>query len=109
MTVLSKQDIPRPALPKETVDVPELGGEVVVQALLLRDQLDLSTKQLKTFGHFSHMLALTVVDANGDPIFSMEEWEVWGASHLDVALKLFGAVKRLSGMGDEEKKEPAPS
>ena len=39
MAVLKKSEIPVPDLPKEVVEVPELGGEVVVRGLLLRDRL----------------------------------------------------------------------
>src|SRR4026208_925770 len=110
MTVLSKQDIPRPSRPKETVAVPDLGGDVVVQALLLKEQFELSSApDAGVFGRITKMLSTSVVDAEGKPIFSVEEWEVWGATHIDATLLLLDTVKRLSGIGGDEKKDSAPS
>lgn len=104
---LTKADVKRPTLPKETVNVPELGGEVVVQGLLLKDRMELANQD--GFGRLSYMLSRCVLDAAGEPIFSVDEWEVFGGQNDSVALDLFGVASRLSGLGQQEKKPDAPS
>lgn len=106
---MKRNDIPRPILAKETIAIPELGGDVFVQGLLLKDQLRISTDA--GFGRMADMLSSTVVDEEGEPIFSIEEWEVFGGQNQTAAFKLFDAASRLSGMVPEvdEKKDDAPS
>jgi hypothetical protein len=107
MTVLRREDIPRPVVPKETVEVAELGGEVIVQGLMLDERLAIGA-EAELYGRVPTILSKSVVDAEGKPIFDKREWNLWGASHADATLKLFDTAMRLSGMA-EEKKEPAPS
>lgn len=101
MAVLKKSEIKRPVLPMETIDVPELGGEVIVQGLLLKDRLALFDAADKSHAAMSLMLASTVVDGNSEPIYTSEEWEKFGASHFNAALGLFDVARRLSGMNAE--------
>lgn len=98
MPVLNKSDIKEPMLPKETVTVPELGGDVVVRGLLLRDRLALFAKKEVDFGDFSKTLAVTVIDANGEPIFDQDGWENFGAANFAAAMNLFEVASRLSGL-----------
>jgi hypothetical protein len=108
---LEKSSIPRPVLARETVNVPELGGEVVVQALLLRDRLALSDAE-RSYALVADMLSRSVVDANGDPIFTAEEWEIFGATgaeHHEAAMSLWDKARAVSGMGGGEKNEQAQS
>jgi hypothetical protein len=100
---LKREDIPRPALKKESVDVPELGGEVQVRAMLLKDRLRLSTEV--GYGRIAEILACTVVDGEGALVFDVDEWEIFGGENQAVAFKLFDIAARLSGMTPEEKKE----
>jgi hypothetical protein len=109
---LNKNDIPRPVLPKEAVDVPELGGEVIVRALLLQDRLEFSSGGSAHYGKFAQMLARGVIDANDEPIFSAAEWEIFGAKEEGqaVAFRLFDVLQRLSGLGEAPDPNPqAPS
>lgn len=108
MTVLNKRDIQRPALEKETVEVPELGGEVVVQALDLPSMLELYEQGLSNARRMIAILHLCVVDNEGTPIFSVEEWGVWGAKNKQAALTLSEKAIAVSGIGDDEKKDQAP-
>jgi hypothetical protein len=107
MTVLNKSEIPRPVLPKETINIPELGGEVVVCGLILSERLTVARGQ--GFARMPDMLSRTVVDNEGNPIFSLDEWEIFGISNVAAVFKLFDVAKRLSGLDDDEKKDPAPS
>lgn len=106
---VKKADVKRPSLPKETKKVDALGGEVVVQGLLLSERLALSANRDKPFRHISETLAYTVRDADGEPVYSADEWEIFGAQNADTAFELFAIAQRLSGMGGEEKKDQAPS
>jgi hypothetical protein len=103
MGVLNKSDIKAPVLPKETVEVPELNGSVVVHGLLLKDRLAFFFNKEAGYGHLAKLLALTVMDAKGLPIFSEEEWEVWGAKKENFAatMKLFDVARRMSGLDAE--------
>lgn len=97
---LKKSDIKKPVLPKEAVQVDELGGEVIVRGLLLRQRLELfGNKQAEA--RIGQMLAATVIDAEGLPVFTADEWEEFGAVHFDACLKLFTVAQRLSGMALE--------
>lgn len=103
---LKKSDIPRPLPPAEAVHVDELGGEVIVRGLLLSERLEIAAGRGESrFDGVPKLLALTVVDADQVPIFSVQEWEAFGARHFEAAWKLFTVSQRISGMGggDAEK------
>lgn len=104
MALLKKANITAPVLPKETVAVDELGGEVVVRGLLLSERLALyatAGNDGRVFAQIPALLAQTVVDADGVAVFDAEQWEAFGAKHMDAALRLFGVAKRLSGLDAE--------
>lgn len=98
MAVINKDNVPPPVVPKETVTVPELGGDVIVRGLLLTDRIRFFQKEQSGKLAVSSMLAFTVIDANGDEIFTEEQWEAFGAKNFTVALDLFNKAKQLSGM-----------
>lgn len=104
---LKRDQIPAPVLPKEAHEVPELGGEVIVRGLLLRERLALfdDAQGGERFGHLSAVLSACVIDADGQQIWTAEQWEQFGASHFEAALKLFNVAKRLSGLDAEERKK----
>jgi hypothetical protein len=97
-----------PALPQdELVEVPELGGEIVVRPLMLSDRLALfeefrSNPERAPFTHIVSLLALSVVDGNGERLYTTEGWERFGGKHMDAALKLFDIAWRVSGLASEE-------
>lgn len=96
---LRKSDVERPVLPAEAVDVPELGGEVIVRGLTLSQRLELGVR-FRDGGRFrqmAEMLALCVVDADEAELFSVEEWEAFGAKHFEAVLRLSDVAQRLSG------------
>lgn len=101
---LKKSDIKAPVLPKEAVQVAELGGDVIVRGLLLSERLALFAginEAGKAFAHIPRVLAATVHDADGLPVFSEAEWEAFGASSFEAALRLFAVARRLSGLDAE--------
>jgi hypothetical protein len=107
---LSKSEVRRPALPKRAVAVPELGGEVVVRGLLLKDRLALfrDGSETRDYEFVANVLAVTVLDNEGEPLFTSDEWNEFGAVHIKAAMDLFGVASELSGLratveGDPEK------
>jgi len=107
MAVLLKDNIPAPTLPKEVVAVPELGGEVIVRGLLLRDRIGLSMgiDDGVPYARASKILAVTVVDANGVPIYTDAQWEEFGAQHYERTLDLIAVASRLIGADREDAKK----
>lgn len=103
---LKRDQIAPPALPMEAVEVPELGGEVIVRGLLLRDRLALVDRDSgDAYDRIARMLAGTVVDADQKPIWSAAQWEEFGGAHPARALELFERARRLSGLDDAAAKK----
>jgi len=113
MTALSR--LQPVALPREAVLVPALGGEVIVQGLLLSQRLELHALQTdlstprgdetadqarnRAGAHIVPlMLAAAVVSPEGRPLWGAADWETFGAVHPGPALELFDVAMRLSGM-----------
>lgn len=101
MAVLNKANIPPPSVPKEVVEVPELGGEVIVRGLLLSDRIRLFSSAQSQKTYISHLLSCTVVDNENTPIYSIDEWESFGARNFEASLALFKTAKTLSGLDVE--------
>ena len=100
---ITRDKLRRPSLPKETVDVPALGGDVVVRGMLLAERLEWSGTV--TYSQIAKALASCVLLDDGKPALTVDEWEAFGGTNLDAAIDLFQVVKRLSGLGtDAEKK-----
>ena len=94
MAVIKRANVAPPVLPKETVEVEALGGEVVVQGLLLSDRQDLEAYMvaLARAGReaaeggaaaqapgmakvMPRLLHLSVLDADGERIYTEQEWQ----------------------------------
>lgn len=100
---LKKADIKPPVLPKEAVQVDELGGEVIVRGLLLRERVQLfQSGGGEWSARVSQMLAATVIDADGAPIYTAQQWEEFGAQHFDACARLLAVANRLSGLSTED-------
>jgi hypothetical protein len=101
---LKKDQITRPVLRKEAVPVPELGGEVVVRALLLSERFALFDGMADggaKYVQMARVLSMAVVDADGQALMPEREWDVFGAEHYEAMGKLFDVAKRLSGLDAE--------
>jgi len=120
MALLQRADVRAPVVRKESVDVPALGGEVIVCSLLLADRLALSALQAelaavpaqpgetpeqahsRAGGQIVfHTLARTVVLGDGLPLYTPKEWNEFGAAHPDAVLGLYRKSRALSGHDDE--------
>lgn len=116
MAVIKRANVAPPVLPKETVEVEALGGEVVVQGLLLSDRQDLEAYMvaLARAGReaveggagaqapgmakvMPRLLHLSVLDADGERIYTEQEWQIFGGAHHGQAMALFLVAWRLSG------------
>jgi hypothetical protein len=116
MAILKKSEVKAPILQKEeVVDVPELGGEVIVRAPGLSERLDMSAPHTSgsKFAHISKLLAVSVLDADYQPIFTISEWEAFGriGSNFSAAMRLWDIAWRLGDFGGEQasKNEEAPT
>ena len=111
MTVITKAGTAGPVLPKETVEVEALGGEVVVRGLLLVELLGVQSRiaalhaankggdmAASVSAIVPDVLALCVLDADGASLFDQTQWQIWGGQHQGQALNLFNIAWRLSGM-----------
>lgn len=104
MGLMKRSDVAEPAaLLEEVVEVPELGGDVVVRGLLLRDRLALALgRGADKHAMVATLLAATVLDAEGVALWSAEQWERFGARHFHAAMRLFDVARRLCVMDAEE-------
>lgn len=92
----------KPIRRKEVVET-ATWGEVVVQQLLLTDKLAISAmapsapetetdmearvRNIRALGkEIAELLALSVTDKEGEPMFDSIEWEIWGSTVGDEAL-----------------------
>lgn len=131
MAVLKRAQVAAPTLPKETVAVDALGGEVIVRGLLLTERIAL-TNRIATLRMAANpqpakakagaaaapagpvkaqaydpatdvqlampmLLALCVLDADSEPLWTDAQWQVFGGQHQGQALALFNVAWRLSG------------
>jgi hypothetical protein len=115
--LIRKADVKAPSLPEEVVTVSELGGDVLVRGLDLGARMhlahqlkDKSRPTSKDFGHLAPLLEMSVLDADGEQIFTAAEWAAWGAKHLAAAVKLWDVAWRLSDLDGKqaEKNVKAP-
>jgi len=117
MDLLKRGAIQAPAVPAEQVDVPELGGAVLVRGMMLSDRLQFSdwraTVAKAAAGEtdeqahartgslvVARLLSVCVVDADGAPIFTMAQWEQFGAQHAGRCLALFDIAWKSSGFDE---------
>ena len=121
---LDRSQIQLPELPKETVLVESLGGEVIVRGMLLSERLtndglraserkpregetDDAAHARAGAAVIFRVLHICVVDDSGNRLMTVQEWDQFGtaAAHQNDAFRLFNTAMRLSGqdLGDVEK------
>lgn len=109
--MIKKSALPAPSLLEEVVSVPELGGDVLVRGMLLKDRLEISI--VDGYARMASMLAACVFADNetGErvPLYSAEEWERVGARHYAATLKLWDVTRRLSDIDGEEAEKNSPA
>lgn len=107
---IERSQVKAPVLPKKAVDVPAIGGEVIVRGLLLSDRIalwDLSKARAgetddqanaRAEGYMVvEILARAVVLDDGLPLWTSAQWNEFASTHSDEALRLSGIAQRLSG------------
>jgi primosomal protein N'' len=109
--ILQAQD-----LPTEQVHVPEWGGDVLVRALTgaERDRFEQSiveqrgkSTRMNLQNIRAKLVALTVVDEQGNRIFKDEDVKWLGNKSAAALDRIFEVAQRLSGLRDEDVEELA--
>lgn len=97
--------------PQQVVNVPELGGEVIVRGMtgVERDAFEMSCfegRGKKRDWNMRNMRAKLVgfccIDEAGRRVFTDQDVEALGSVRADVIDRLFSVAQKLSGMKDED-------
>lgn len=109
MAVVNRSSVAAPTLPKETVEVAALDGEVIVRGLLLTERLEIQNRIVslrqaaaEVNAILPSVLALCVLAADELPLWTEQEWQVFGVKHQGQALALFNVAWRLSGFAEAQ-------
>lgn len=122
MAVVNRANVADPALPRETVEVEALGGEVVVRGLLLTERLDLEARIVQlararraaqdapgadasdpgVHAILPQLLHMAVLDADGVQLWSEQQWQTFGGAHPGQAVALFNVAWRLAGFAQAD-------
>ena len=114
MALIERSQVKAPSLPRETVAVQALGGDVIVRGLLLSERMQLSglnahlsqpepgeseeQARSRAGGHLvSFTLARAVELADGQPLYTQPQWDAFGAEHPEAVLDLFQRARVLGG------------
>lgn len=109
--ILKAQD-----LPTEVVEIPEWNGAVIVRGLTGAERDAFEQSIVETRGKNTRMnlrniraklVALTVVDEDGNRIFSDEDAEALGKKSAAALDRVFAVAQRLSGLRPEDVEELA--
>ena len=106
--MLSKEDILNSNdLVMETVNVPEWGGDILVQSMTgsERDELERSVYHdgIKDFDNIrAKLCVMSIVDEDGDKLFSLADIKDLGQKNCKALDRVFAVAKRLSGIGKQE-------
>lgn len=109
--ILKAQD-----LPTERVFVSEWNGEVIVRGLTAAERDAFEQSIVETRGKNTRMnlrniraklVAMTVVDEQGNRIFSDEDAELLGKKSAAALDRIFSVAQRLSGLRPEDVEELA--
>lgn len=98
-------------MPKETVPVPALGGDVVVRGLMLSERLGLYASRAgrdgKALLDVPEILALCASRRRWLAVFDVTEWDAFGIKHGEAALQLFNVALVRVGRGGRQKTDRA--
>lgn len=99
------------SLPRQVVDVPELGETVIVQGLTgaQRDAFEQMCvtqrgrhREVNFHNARAKLVVLSVVNEDGSRMFRDEDVEAIGALPAALVDRIFSVAKRLSGLADED-------
>jgi hypothetical protein len=116
LQLITATNIAAPVLPFEDVPCPPLGGAVRVRSLDLTQRMAMEARleriRLKnpdnpeaSYVVIPEVLAMCVVDAKGNPVFTATRWSHFGARHQALAMELFNKAWSLAGMSDTDAKK----
>jgi hypothetical protein len=117
--VLNRAQCTAPSLPEQIEPVAELGGDVIVRGLLLSERMHLDDINEKAKVPLEgetdeqarsragklvvpRMLHACVVDDERMPIFTLDQWDVFGGTHRATVFRLFDIALRMSGRYTED-------
>lgn len=98
-------------LKRETIDVPEWGGEVIVKSLTgaERDAFEDSvvrqrgkTRELNLRNARARLVSLSLIDESGSRLFSDGDVEALGRKSAAALDRVFAAAQRLSGLTEND-------
>jgi len=99
----------RAELPRETVDIPQLGGSVTVRGLMLKEVREFQNLQ-KASGEalsvYPRIVAWGCIGENGQPLFVGEDIKLIDELPFGAIEAIVKVVLRLSKIGDEEEARP---
>jgi hypothetical protein len=107
MNILSKEAIlAADDLPRESVSVPEWGGDVLVRTMSGTDRDAFEASLLEKDGRMENvrarLVALTLCDAQGDRLFDDGEIAALGRKSARALDRVFSVAQRLNGIGVEQ-------
>lgn len=97
-------------IPRERLELPELGGFVYVKGMTgaERDEFEKSCRDVKgrLRGNTRARLAVrTVINEDGSRVFSDDDIQTVGRIRVDVLQKIFNLAQKLSGISDADVEE----
>jgi hypothetical protein len=121
MAILTREQILQASdLQRETVAVPEWGGEVVVRSMTgnERDQYEAGMIELRQSGKKTsysvrlekaraRLCSLTICDESGQRLFSEADMDSLGGKNASALDRVFDVAKRLSGLRESDVEELA--
>lgn len=109
---LRRNQVPEIRVPKEAVKLESMGGDVVVYGLRLSDKLRFAAWDVERDGprhrQMAALLAVAVRDGAGEPIWTEDDWDVWGGQNMADAVQLFRVAERLSGLDEAQAEKNLP-
>ncbi len=107
MNILSKDAIlAADDLLRETVNVPEWGGEVLVRTMSGTDRDAFEASLIEKDGRMENvrarLVSLTLCDAQGDRLFDDSEIVALGRKSARALDRVFSVAQRLNGIGVEQ-------
>lgn len=117
--VLNRRQAKVPQLPQQIEPCEELGGDVVVRGLLLSKRMEIdeindkakvplegeTDEEARTRAGklvIPRTLHACVVDDEGEPVLSPEQWDVFGGAHRATTYRLFEVALRMCGRITED-------